>query len=141
MEIRQIPLSELIAHLLTSGTSEKAIMKAFSKSKLSLIEQLQCVKSVARQRRVHPRRIWQPTAAFWRQTDRAFMLKILGEIAGKGVAARYKNEKVEDLAVKMGHWFTRPEENSWLQFNGKAEPLPNDIVDAFKRWVPAILDH
>ena len=97
------------------------------------------INAILQQQPVAARAVWQPTAEFWKQTGRAFMLKILGEIAGEGVAARFKNEKVKDLAVKMERWFTKPEENSWLNFNGKDEPLPNDIVDAFKSWVPAIL--
>jgi len=56
------------------------------------------------------------------------------------VAARYKTEKVASLAQRMQKWFQWPDRQTWLNFGGKDEPLPQEVKDKLANWTPAILE-
>ncbi len=97
------------------------------------------INAILQQQPIQAREVWQPKAEFWKQTGRAFMLKILGEITGETVASRFKNEKVVELARRMERWFCEPDNLRWLDFGGKDEPLHDEVKERFRSWAPAIL--
>ena len=68
------------------------------------------------------------------------MLKALEECTNASVAARYKTEKVASLAQRMQKWFQWPDQQTWLNFGGKDEPLPQEVKDKLANWTPAILE-
>ena len=43
------------------------------------------------------------------------------------------------LAQRMEKWFRLPDEQTWLNFGGKDEPLPDAVKDKLANWTPAIL--
>ena len=97
-------------------------------------------KAILATERVHGRSVWLPDATFWQGCGRAFMLQVLEECTNASVAARYKNEKVAALAIRMEKWFTAPGDMTWLNFGGKDEPLPQEVIDKLLNWTPAILE-
>ena len=88
---------------------------------------------------VEGRTCWAPNAAFWERTGRAYMLQVLEEIMGETTAARFRTEKVKDLAAKMERWFDRPLMLRYLDFGGKDESIDGLQQKKIAEWVPAAL--
>jgi ParB/RepB/Spo0J family partition protein len=98
------------------------------------------IAAILREQPIHARMVWSPDAAFWKSSGRAFMLKILEEMVGEAIAARYKNEKVIDLAKRMETWFRAGDTLRVLDFGGQSDaPIAADLVQKLKNWTPAIL--
>jgi hypothetical protein len=129
---------------LAGATQDELVERLGHVAALAFDAQLPGAETMARAvlatERVHGRSVWTPDAVFWQSCGRAFMLKALEECTNASVAARYKTEKVASLAQRMQKWFQWPDRQTWLNFGGKDEPLPQEVKDKLASWTPAILE-
>jgi len=129
---------------LAGATQDELVERLGHVAALAFDAQLPGTETMARAvlatERVHGRSVWTPDAVFWQSCGRAFMLKALEECTNASVAARYKTEKVASLAQRMQKWFQWPDHQTWLNFGGKDEPLPQEVKDKLANWTPAILE-